>query len=436
MPAPPIDPRSAHDIEVQVRDLISVYAPSWRDFDAAGHTRSGASAALIGVFARFVQIIIERLNQVPEKNLLAFLDLLGAAPLPPQSARVPLTFFLAAGSSVDAVIPAGTQVAAPAGNGAAAPVVFETEAPLVVTSAALEVALTRDPSIDRYARRSGLLSGPDSNPVLVFEGDTPIDHCLYIAQDALFAIRTLDELKLSIVLSQDSAGLDLRQLEWGIWDGENSRALSVASDSTDNLSRSGEVVFDRPGSIPLVSVDGRVGRWLRCRLLTPINPASEQRDGMVRVGHLPTISALTLEARQEGRDLTADALLFNAQLIDQDQAFLPFGAQPKFGDTFYVACGLAMSLAPSTVSIRVVLVNPSGGNHPSVPDATEFGIELLWELWDAVSWRASRARRRYDTEADDFWRREFQPACNGRSANDRCRAQLLDSRANRRGELW
>jgi hypothetical protein len=105
--APPIDPRTADEVAADVKNLLTVYMREWKvEQDRLG-------TALISIFARFAELIIERLNQAPGKNFLAFLDLLGAARLPPQPARVPLTFNLAASSPVDAVVPAGTQIAAP-----------------------------------------------------------------------------------------------------------------------------------------------------------------------------------------------------------------------------------------------------------------------------------------------------------------------------------
>src|SRR5919108_4047532 len=104
--APPIDPRTADEVAADVKNLLTVYMREWKvEQDRLG-------TALISIFARFAELIIERLNQAPGKNFLAFLDLLGAARLPPQPARVPITFALAEGSTVDAVVPAGTQVGA------------------------------------------------------------------------------------------------------------------------------------------------------------------------------------------------------------------------------------------------------------------------------------------------------------------------------------
>ncbi len=67
---------------------------------------------LVRIFGRLGEIVADRLNRVPDKNFLAFLDLVGMSPRPPQPARVPLTFQLAAGTAVDALVPARTPVAA------------------------------------------------------------------------------------------------------------------------------------------------------------------------------------------------------------------------------------------------------------------------------------------------------------------------------------
>ena len=146
--APKIDPRTAPDVAGQVRYFLEKY--TGRKFEQA----DGASAALVNVFARYAELLIERLNKVPEKNFLAFLDLLGASPTPPQPARAPLTFTLSEGSTVDAVVPKGTQVAAAPAEGESEPATFETESELVVMAAQLTSIFVRDPENDRSADRS------------------------------------------------------------------------------------------------------------------------------------------------------------------------------------------------------------------------------------------------------------------------------------------
>src|SRR5262249_60906663 len=48
--------------------------------------------ALLRVFGRYGELIIQRLNRVPEKNHLAFLDALNVSRIPPVPAHAPLTF--------------------------------------------------------------------------------------------------------------------------------------------------------------------------------------------------------------------------------------------------------------------------------------------------------------------------------------------------------
>ena len=50
--------------------------------------------ALLRVFARYCEVIIQRLNRAPEKNYLAFLDTLNLSRIPPLPAQAPLTFSL------------------------------------------------------------------------------------------------------------------------------------------------------------------------------------------------------------------------------------------------------------------------------------------------------------------------------------------------------
>src|SRR5258708_4918843 len=102
LPVPRIDSRTSDEVVQQILKLLLSYSgASQADPQGVFSADKGARSALIEIFGRFAELIIERLNQVPGKNLLAFLDLIGASLLPPQPARVPLTFLLANGSTVD-----------------------------------------------------------------------------------------------------------------------------------------------------------------------------------------------------------------------------------------------------------------------------------------------------------------------------------------------
>ena len=144
---PDLDDRTWQNLVDQMRALIPKYAPQWTD-----HNPSDLGITLIELFAWLGEGIIFRLNQTPEKNYLAFLNLLGITRDPPAPAR---TFLTCTSSAADPVtVPAGTQAQTldPAGG---RPVVFETDEDAVSSPAVLTAALALDP------QTTGSVTGPD-----------------------------------------------------------------------------------------------------------------------------------------------------------------------------------------------------------------------------------------------------------------------------------
>src|SRR5262250_3975190 len=93
LPAPNLDDRRFQDILNEAKRLIPRYCPEWTD-----HNLSDPGVTLIELPAWMTDIILYRLNRVPEKNYVAFLNLLGIKLRPPQAARALLTFSLAEGA--------------------------------------------------------------------------------------------------------------------------------------------------------------------------------------------------------------------------------------------------------------------------------------------------------------------------------------------------
>ena len=398
---PKIDSRSAVEIAAGLTSELKGLRglnPAWADF-APG---AGLSGAMIGIFGRLAEVVIRRLNAVPEKNFLAFLDLLGASPLPPQPARAPLTFTLAAGSTADTVVPAGTQVAAPPAEGEKEPVIYETERELVVTAARLDSVFVREPGQDRYADRSGLVDAPSPGGAPVFAGDRRAEHVFYLGHDALFGLPALKGVRLRFNLTA-SVQPDARVLKWEIWDGTDAVPLNPSSDTTAGLTRTGEVTFGKlvaggalsgksdaaltaNSPFPLAEVGGTYSRWLRCRLLTPVTPSTSAVETMVRESQLPSITsvAVSVVLDSDRRGLAPDAAFANAQPLDTTKDFLPFGAAPKYGDAFYVAQRETLNSAGATVTLNVQASDPTAAGIK--PPAASADLKLRWEYWDGSKW--------------------------------------------------
>jgi hypothetical protein len=110
--APKLDDRSAQQVFEQLEeDLRSRLGVNARAGDPMAE-------ALLRVFARYCELVIQRLNRVPEKNYLAFLEALNISRIPPIPAQAPLTFIPVKklpATRAPLVVPAHTKVAAAAG---------------------------------------------------------------------------------------------------------------------------------------------------------------------------------------------------------------------------------------------------------------------------------------------------------------------------------
>ena len=93
--SPDLDDRGFDQLVAEARDYIGRSCPEWNDLSA-----SDPGIILLEVYAHLTETMIYRLNRLPDKNFVAFLNLLGARLRPPSLARVKLTF-----SRADAQLP-------------------------------------------------------------------------------------------------------------------------------------------------------------------------------------------------------------------------------------------------------------------------------------------------------------------------------------------
>lgn len=374
--APKIDKRTATEITQQLQELLLEYAPTWQESEIDPVTgkrlpkKGTISAVLIGTFARFAEIIIERLNQVPDKNFLAFLDLLGASRLPPQAARTPLTFSLAAGSTVDVVVPVGTQVAAPPAEGEKAPVIFETEAELVVTAAQLTSVFVREPQQDTWSDRTGWLTTKTATAGFVFHGDAGVEHSLYLACDDLFTLPVAKTATLTIQ-SEEAQRLAGLPLTWSYWDGQDWRQISQLVSNISENNQSWQVSIPNfPVPVKQI-INGVEASWLKVALNQSLIPGSPP---------LPKIQGITASVSVTQSNLLPDLGFINSSPLDLTKDFSPFGENPRLSDTLYLASQEVFAKAGARVTVNITL-------NETVPVNSENEVELAFDAWDGKTWQ-------------------------------------------------
>jgi len=138
LPSPNLDDRRFQDIVDEAKRRIPRHCPEWTD-----HNVSDPGVALIELFAWMTDMLLYRVNQVPDKMYTSFLDLIGVRLEPPRAARVPVTFYLSAAQSGDVGIPEDTEVATIRTETNAA-IVFSTERDATIRRPELAGAFTRD----------------------------------------------------------------------------------------------------------------------------------------------------------------------------------------------------------------------------------------------------------------------------------------------------
>ncbi len=106
LPIPNLDDRTFTDLVAEMRALIPRYAPQWTD-----HNITDPGITLIELFAWLSEMILYRLNRIPDKNYQNFLLLTGNSQLA-QAAQAPVIFSLTEALPYAVTIPKKTRLAA------------------------------------------------------------------------------------------------------------------------------------------------------------------------------------------------------------------------------------------------------------------------------------------------------------------------------------
>jgi hypothetical protein len=209
---PLMDARSFEDILAQLRQSAKLNIADWQ-------SDSDAGVMLQHTFGRLREIIIGRLNQAPQKHMLAFLDALGISPLPPVPAQTALVFSLKKKASA-AFIAKGTTIAATTKDGGS-PLVFETKQDLLALPAKIASAYTCEPDKSRYGDYSDCINGAGLTP---FIGNRLMADAYYFIDDIALSIEEPDRTYVYLYFKESAQGLKIKNfldnIDWFFSDGE------------------------------------------------------------------------------------------------------------------------------------------------------------------------------------------------------------------------
>lgn len=271
--APVLDDRKFDNLLAEARSLIPRYAPEWTDYN-----ESDPGITLLELFAWLTETLLYRVNQVPERNYVKFLQLLGIELKPAQPARAELTFTLARDDLEYVIVPKGTQVAAAAGGEDGAPLLFETDAALICAGAKLQavqvfngfgfsVETLKNGATGQWFYPFGPLAHTGSALMLGFASPVAFtSQQVNLAFELFTGGQTPEGTHCDVDLGVMPVPA---ALVWEYFDGKLWQPLSLDKDETRALTRSGHVYFRGPGALAKKAALGDVTTalyWLRCRL--------------------------------------------------------------------------------------------------------------------------------------------------------------------------
>lgn len=261
LPTPRLDDRRAQDLVDEAKRRIARLVPDWTD-----HNVSDPGVALVELFAWMTELTLYRLNQVPDRLYVKFLELVGVQLFTAVPARGELLFRLTAAQEEVVRVPEGTQVSTER-SGGEQPVVFSTDRELAVVPPQVTGCLLSDDGSKMKTEHWDELRR-QAVSLRLFRSLEP-DACFYLGFDQSLEGNLL---RLDLTMGPEGAGVDPDRPPrvWEAWDGDGWRAARLLSDSSAGFNTSGSVEVLLPSMHRPMPLGPLRAHWVRCRLTTPL----------------------------------------------------------------------------------------------------------------------------------------------------------------------
>jgi predicted phage baseplate assembly protein len=264
LPVPNLDDRRFQDLVDDAKRLVQRRCPEWTD-----HNVSDPGVTLIETFAYMTDQLLYRLNRVPDRLYLKFLDLIGLRMLPPTPASAPVTFWLTAPAVTPVTVSAATRVSTVRTPGQES-IEFATADDLVLPPRTLLLVRTNvrpddEPQGDTADQTPRLTSGA---PFPAFNDPPELGEALLVGLDDP-APRCAIRLGFDVRIEGVGVNPERPPLAWEAWTGQGWEICEITGDETGGLNKSGSVTVHVPPGHEASVVDGDRAGWLRARVIQP-----------------------------------------------------------------------------------------------------------------------------------------------------------------------
>lgn len=353
---PQLDTRTKADLIAKMKQLAPYYTPEWRftpeDPDPG--------TALFLLFADMYYENVKRLNRVPAKNLVAFLNMLDVSLLPARPSTSYVTFSLNEGTKEPVLITAGTRIHA---VGADTDIPFETERTIMLTPARWLSAYVSSKKHDSIVRLPQQLMADStsgkSEPIPLFRLKDEHNlqaHAFYIAHERLLTV--FETAKIEVEIGNSARRFDETGMSNQLADGALTEWLYASDDGWrpfDRVeARNNRIVLTKsePGEIVERHINGIISRWIQCRLKPHATDSKSLVDSRLAIDRI-AIKTDYFDSLNSG-GLNPDLMFYNDIQVDSS-GFYPFGDQFVQYGTFYVASREAFSKRDGWIKLDFTL---------------------------------------------------------------------------------
>lgn len=333
---PLLDPRKAADFEASIKELIPSYLPQWKP------AVNEPGWAVAKAFSQMAENIAQRLNGVPEKLFLAYLDRLGMEPKEAKPALAPVQFTLRKKGASSARIPQKSQLVSQS------KALFETKSEFTAQKAAITSCYIVNGELDSIGELWSKLKVGKNAPFFISKSIQA--HELYIRDDKLFRF---DNNPLAVPY--------IAGAEWSYW-GKDSQEIE------DWIPFEEE---EPAPSMPTI-VNGEKGYWIKA-VVDYVDKAISINDFTISLS---------------SSDSPIDAMFTNDVPVDlETDVFYPFGKEPKLQDSWYIASGEAFSKSGHYIDLTFddKCSEPEQGEKCKMFENDD--VTLSWEYHDGKAWQ-------------------------------------------------
>jgi len=389
LPLPKLDDRTYEEIREEAIGHIIQHCPSWTN-----HNASDPGITLVELFGSMTEMMMYRINEIPKKNYIAFLDMIGIKSRYATPASCRVQFEVSEGFELDTqlkstiTVPSGFVIAnEPTGD--EEPILFETQNKLYLNNLKITNVLSKTykKEIDSYITIDHSEDFKNHNSFIPFEENKKSNNfvALYLYGDEFASLKQNSFLSVLFRLPTNIDGFNLktdenflRKMQWQYFDGEKFNDLNILPTMTIDH------IDDSDANILSVTLEGSNSDFTKAK----IEDISKNEHFFIRavLKEIPiwlkdfSLYEISVSTKSKDDGINPDSCFYRLEPLDLNSIVSPFGLKPMLDDsikdeTFYIKCDEAFCKKGARVVIDIL-----HSNHREyiMPKAYN-DLNIVWE---------------------------------------------------------